>query len=114
MAEPARRTFVVTFDDAYRSVAVEGLPVLERLGVPASLFVPTDLVDERGLMTELIRIPDDWVGDEEDMRGMSWEEVRGLATAGWEVGSHTCSHPDLTQLEAEQVQSELQRSRLIC
>jgi len=114
VAEPTRRTLVVTFDDAYRSVLAEGLPVLEKLGVPASLFVPTDLVDDEGLMTDLIRIPDDWIGEEEDMRGMSWDEVRKLAARGWEIGSHTCSHPDLTSLPEEEARAELERSRAIC
>jgi peptidoglycan/xylan/chitin deacetylase (PgdA/CDA1 family) len=115
LARPSARTLVVTFDDAYRSVATEGFPVLDRLGVPASLFVPTDIVDNSGPMTDLIRIPDDWVADdEEDMRAMSWEDVRRLAAAGWEVGSHTCSHPRLTQLSAGEALAELTRSRSIC
>jgi peptidoglycan/xylan/chitin deacetylase (PgdA/CDA1 family) len=114
VGNPARRMFVVTFDDAYRSVTTEALPVLERLGVPASLFVPTDLVDNRGLMTELIQIPDAWAGDDDDMRGMSWDEVRRLVGAGWEVGSHTCSHPDLTRLGTGETRAELQRSRSVC
>jgi peptidoglycan/xylan/chitin deacetylase (PgdA/CDA1 family) len=114
VAAPRRRTLVVTFDDAYRSVLDEGLPVLVELGVPASLFAPTDLVDEEGLMTDWIRIPPDWVGREEDMRAMSWDAVRTLAAAGWEIGSHTCSHPDLTLLPAAEARAELQRSREAC
>ena len=38
---PAGKTLVVTFDDAYRSVFERGLPVLARLGAPATVFVPT-------------------------------------------------------------------------
>lgn len=114
VASPARRTLVVTFDDAYRSVGTEAFPVLERLGVPASLFVPTDLVESRGLITDLVRVPDAWVGEEDDMRVMSWDEVRRLAAAGWEVGSHTCSHPRLPRLGGEEALSELRRSRSIC
>src|SRR3954451_9220905 len=37
---PSKR-FAITFDDAYRSVCDEAAPVLERLGVPATVFVPT-------------------------------------------------------------------------
>lgn len=115
LARPSARTLVVTFDDAYRSVGTEGFPVLDRLGVPASLFVPTDVVDSEGAMTDLIRIPAAWVAeDEEEMRAMSWEEVRRLAAAGWEVGSHTCSHPRLPDLSAEEARAELTRSRSIC
>ena len=30
---------------------------------------------------------------------MSWAELRTLADAGWEIGSHTVTHPHLTQLD---------------
>ena len=36
-----RKTFAVTFDDAYASVGILARPVLDRLGVPATVFVPT-------------------------------------------------------------------------
>jgi peptidoglycan/xylan/chitin deacetylase (PgdA/CDA1 family) len=108
------RTLVVTFDDAYRSVLTEGLPVLSRLGVPGTVFAPTDVVASEGLMTDSIPIPAEWVGSDEEMRCMGWEELRGLADAGWEVGSHTCSHPNLTQIERDAVAAELSRSRQAC
>jgi peptidoglycan/xylan/chitin deacetylase (PgdA/CDA1 family) len=115
MDEPARgKAFVITFDDAYRSVREQALPVLAELGVPASLFVATEIVDRRGLMTEMIPIPKAWVGPTEDMRAMSWDEVRSLAAAGWEVGSHTCSHPFLTEVDGERLRLELERSKEIC
>src|SRR5262245_51756766 len=51
-AAPAgERTLVVTFDDAFRSVLERGLPVLERHGVPATLFVPTQFAAESAPMT---------------------------------------------------------------
>jgi len=113
-AQRPERTFVVTFDDAYRSVRECALPVLEGLGVRASLFVPTEIVDRSGLMTEMIPIPSEWVGTRDDMRAMSWEEVRSVADAGWEIGSHTCSHPDLTGVDTTQLRVELERSKDEC
>ena len=29
---------------------------------------------------------------------MSWDQLGGLAEAGWEIGSHTRTHPHLTQV----------------
>lgn len=44
-----RRMVAVTFDDAYRDVLSNAKPVLEDLGIPATVFVVTDkLGDERG------------------------------------------------------------------
>jgi peptidoglycan/xylan/chitin deacetylase (PgdA/CDA1 family) len=42
---PDEPSFFITFDDGRRSVYERGLPVLQRLGVPAALFVITDLID---------------------------------------------------------------------
>ncbi|MBI2572024.1 MAG: polysaccharide deacetylase family protein [Candidatus Schekmanbacteria bacterium] len=39
----------VTFDDGYRDVAEHGLPVLRALGVPATVFVVTDLAGGAGI-----------------------------------------------------------------
>ena len=96
-----RKAMVVTFDDAYASILSAGLPVLEELGVPATVFVPTDAASTAGRMSwsELAR----WVGGEheQELRCMSWDELRKLSDRGWEVGSHTCSHRHLTELGKE-------------
>jgi peptidoglycan/xylan/chitin deacetylase (PgdA/CDA1 family) len=42
---------------------------------------------------------------------MSWEEVGRLAEAGWEVGSHTRTHPRLPTLDERELQRELTESR---
>lgn len=41
-----RRAVMVTFDDAYRDFATQAWPVMRRLGIPATLFVPTAYPDE--------------------------------------------------------------------
>ncbi|MCI0662032.1 MAG: polysaccharide deacetylase family protein [Acidobacteria bacterium] len=41
----SNRTIVVTFDDGYRDNLLHALPVLERHGVPATIFVATGLID---------------------------------------------------------------------
>ena len=109
-----RRALVVTFDDAYTSILAAGSPVLERLGVPATVFVPTDAASESGQMawSELAQ----WVGGEHEheLRCMAWEQLRELSEHGWEIGSHTCSHPHLTEIGEERVASELRASRAAC
>jgi peptidoglycan/xylan/chitin deacetylase (PgdA/CDA1 family) len=113
-APPARRTFAITFDDAYRSVHAEAFPVLSGLGVAGTVFVPTALVGTGAPMSW----PgiDEWLGGpyESELVGMSWEEIAALADAGWEVGSHTRSHPRLTEVGDEQLATELEQSRADC
>lgn len=42
---------------------------------------------------------------------MNWSEVREMAAAGIEFGSHTVSHPVLAQLDDEAIRQELAESR---
>jgi peptidoglycan/xylan/chitin deacetylase (PgdA/CDA1 family) len=108
------RAFAVTFDDAYRSVMRNARPVLDDLGVPATVFAPTSMVGKPGPMVwDGI---DQWLGTpyEQELTCMSWAELRELRGAGWEVASHTKSHPRLTELEDDELGTELVESREVC
>jgi peptidoglycan/xylan/chitin deacetylase (PgdA/CDA1 family) len=111
LAPPARRTLAVTFDDAFRSVLDAAKPILDRHGLPGTLFVPTDWPGR----DEPMRWPgiERWLGTEHEheLRALSWEEIGALAAAGWEIGSHTCSHPHLPRLDDATLAHELDRSR---
>jgi peptidoglycan/xylan/chitin deacetylase (PgdA/CDA1 family) len=105
------RALAVTFDDNYRSVMELAKPILDRYGFPGTLFVPTAWPDDRRPM-RWAGI-DRWLGTEHEpeMESLTWEELRGLADAGWEIGSHTCSHPHLTQLDDAALARELSESK---
>lgn len=108
------RLLVVTFDDAYRSVLDRALPILSRLGLPGTLFVPTDYIDAGGLLA--------WPGTDRwlagphasELVGLNWGEIASLMAEGWEVGSHTRSHPRLTQIADARLEDELAGSREVC
>lgn len=104
----------VTFDDAYRSVARYAAPILDRLGAPATVFAPTDYIETGGPL--LWPGIDRWQGGpwEGELAPMSWAEMRGLQQAGWEIGSHTGSHPRLTTLDDRALDDELARSKAEC
>ncbi len=111
---PRGKTLAVTFDDALRSVLREGRPVLSRLGVPATVFVPTAYAaTQKPIAWEGMG---SWLGTphEEELGCMSWEELRGLRDRGWEIGSHTRGHPDLRALENGEAAAEMLESRREC
>ncbi len=113
-APSTARTFVVTFDDAAASVYEHAAPLLKRYGVPATVFVPTAYPDcgEPMAWAGLDR----WLGEgyDRELECMGWEQLRELATSGWEIGSHTCSHPHLTELGEEDLRRELSESKKEC
>jgi peptidoglycan/xylan/chitin deacetylase (PgdA/CDA1 family) len=111
LGETTNRVLAVTFDDAYRSVFEVAAPVLARLGIPATVYVPTRWVGAGEPMR--------WPGIEEwsdgafadDLQCMDARQLRALADAGWEIGSHTVSHPRLTELDDDALDEELRASR---
>jgi peptidoglycan/xylan/chitin deacetylase (PgdA/CDA1 family) len=104
----------VTFDDAFRSVYEIAFPLMRRLGLPGTVFVPTAWPGREEPMTwEGV---DHWVGGphEHELRCMSWDDLLELRDAGWEIGAHTHVHPHLTRLGDSELAEELRRSREIC
>jgi peptidoglycan/xylan/chitin deacetylase (PgdA/CDA1 family) len=112
--EGPRKPLVVTFDDGFRSVFEHALPVLSELGLPATIFVPTDFVGGRQMSWP--GLEQQWIGTThaDELTCVTWEELRRLRAAGWEVGSHTRSHPVLTQLDEHELKAELVGSREVC
>lgn len=111
---PAERTVAITFDDAYTSVMDVGLPILDRWGMPGTVFVPTDFAGTDQPMTW----PgiDEWLGGphEHELLPLGWNRLRFLADHGWEVGSHTASHPRLSRLDDAALAFQLQSSKTVC
>jgi peptidoglycan/xylan/chitin deacetylase (PgdA/CDA1 family) len=111
-APGAKRRLVVSFDDGYASMATLAAPVLARLGVPGTLFVPTDYVGSDRLVWPGI---EQWLDGPhaEELRPLDWDGVRALAEAGWEIGAHTRSHPHLTALGDAELARELGESKAV-
>ena len=114
LAPPATRTVALTFDDAYRSVYELAHPILQRRGFPGTVFAVSAFAGREGPMSW----PgiDHWLAGphEPELVPMSWEQLGRLADTGWEIGSHTRTHPPLTQLDDEAVAEELIGSRHDC
>src|SRR6266545_2882250 len=93
-ADPPRRSFVLTFDDAM----LDCLDALHRHTREAPiLFVPTH---ELGAKAH-------WLGDEPTM---AWDDVRALAAAGVAIGAHARRHRPLVGLPEEELADELEGS----
>jgi peptidoglycan/xylan/chitin deacetylase (PgdA/CDA1 family) len=108
------RQVAITFDDGYRSVIECAKPILDRHGMVATLYVPTDYIGtERPMSWPGI---DMWIGgpSEQELVPISWDEAAALRDAGWEIGAHTCSHPHLPELDDDTLRDELERSRRVC
>jgi peptidoglycan/xylan/chitin deacetylase (PgdA/CDA1 family) len=97
-----RRRFVVTFDDGYVDTLTHAVPVLERFGFTATVFVVTGLVGGTNRWDE---------GVAPAAPLMTWDQLSELLRRGFDVGSHTVTHPRLTRLPPGAARHELEESR---
>jgi len=91
--------FVITFDDGYSSVYEHAIPEICRRGITATVFVVAGAIG--GV--------NDWdckVGDRQE-RIMSAQQIREISDIGFEIGSHTVTHPHLTSLDEQSLKREL-------
>ncbi len=112
VAAPAPHPRVaVTFDDAFASVRELAEPILDALGWPGTVFAVSDHVqDGRPLTWDGTS---QWLATEDagELAGLDLDGLRALRDAGWEIGSHTASHPHLPQLADDALEHELAASR---
>jgi len=103
------RLLHVTFDDAFTSVW-NAVPVLERLRVPATVFACSGFADDPRPLG-VPELADELHAHAEELRTMSWDELRSLGEHGVAVESHTVSHSHLPSLSDEVLESELRSAK---
>ncbi|KAF0109095.1 MAG: hypothetical protein FD146_139 [Anaerolineaceae bacterium] len=85
------RPFVITFDDGDLSVYTAAFPVMQKYGYTGTIYLVANRLYTDGFMGPV--------------------EVKVLTDAGWEVGSHSMTHADLT-VDPERLRAEGYESRL--
>jgi peptidoglycan/xylan/chitin deacetylase (PgdA/CDA1 family) len=95
----------ITFDDAFVSVFENAVPVLEKYKLPAAIFVPTGNLGKAPLWT----LSEDCSDANETV--MNEQQIIELDKAGYEIFSHTISHPILTEIEYDMLMNELKDSK---
>jgi peptidoglycan/xylan/chitin deacetylase (PgdA/CDA1 family) len=90
------------FDDGYADVARNAVPVLERHGFRATVFLPTGVIDGTAAFA--------WYATQPAM--LTWDEVRALDRAGTlGFGAHTVTHPNLVAVDEPAARAEIAGSR---
>src|SRR5690349_5860114 len=77
------RTAVLTFDDGFADFAEWAVPIMQRYGLPAAMYIVAGSVTEAG-------VPVNWITgtDASDAPPLlTTEQIRELHRQGWEIGS---------------------------
>ena len=93
------RSVVLTFDDGFEDFYTIAAPHLHQRRLPATVFIITERAFGRS-------VP-------KGESCLNWDQIRELAAAGIEIGSHTCSHLPLSEMSREEVTKELSESRAL-
>ncbi len=101
-SEPENKEVFLTFDDGYESVYTHAFPILERFGFSATIFLISGWVGKKNLWDA------NWG---RQFKHLSWLQIEELKSFGFNFGSHTVNHPDLTKLNQKEVEYELINSK---
>jgi peptidoglycan/xylan/chitin deacetylase (PgdA/CDA1 family) len=85
------RPVIITFDDANEDNYTTAFPIMQKYGFTGVLYVPYDAIGAVNYLTA--------------------DQIKEMAAAGWEIGSHTLSHPDLEGLDDQRLRAEIVDSR---
>lgn len=96
----AGRLVGLTFDDGYADFAEHVVPMLARHGMTGTVYVVAGFLGGRN----------EW-DEGPELALMDADQVRAVAAAGHEVGSHTLRHVRLAGAGAETLRSEIAGSR---
>ncbi len=95
----AKVTF--TFDDGLKSSLTHAAPILAKYGLTATEYVITGCVGSSGMCAA-----------NESADYMTWDQISQLVRQyKWRIGSHTVTHPHLSELSAREQQTELAASK---
>lgn len=87
-----KRTVAITVDDAYASVYTQGWPRLKKAGIPLTIFVATDTIDNNS------------------SHYMTWGQLRELANEGVTISHHGASHKHYLDMSEEEVLADLNKA----
>jgi peptidoglycan/xylan/chitin deacetylase (PgdA/CDA1 family) len=96
----------LTFDDGYEDFLHTALPILERLGFSATVFVVAGMLGKEN----------SWQHRGEPrprLRLLGVKGIREISERGMEIGSHTLTHPRLSGLDRRTLVHEVSESRQI-
>lgn len=87
------RPFILTFDDGYMDIYDTVYPILSQLDFTGTIYIVANRVKSDGFMKTAV--------------------LKELANAGWEIGSHSMSHADLTQTFDNDLRVEILAAKIL-
>jgi len=85
------RPIIITFDDGNLDNYTVAFPIMKKYGFTGVLYIPYNYIGVDNHMTV--------------------DQIKEMAAAGWEIGSHSMSHPNLIGMPGDRLRAEIVDSR---
>ena len=85
------KAVILTFDDGYKSQYTNAKPILDKYGYKATFYIVCNYVENNGRL--------------------KWEDITALHKEGYDIGSHTMNHADLSQTSKKETRYEIAESK---
>lgn len=85
------KPIIITFDDGNLDIYTNAFPIMKDRGFTGVLFIVSEVLNEKGYLNQ--------------------EQIREMAGEGWEIGSHSRTHVNLTGNKVD-LRREMYQSRL--
>lgn len=87
-----KRAVAITVDDAYKSVYTQAWPRLKAAGIPLTIFVATDTIDNNS------------------NHYMNWQQLRDLVDEGVSIAHHGASHKHYLEMSDAEILADINKA----
>ena len=102
--ENLKKKFIITFDDGYENIHTNAFPILKKLDFKATCFIISGKINQYN----------DWDKDKKNFKKlqlMNYDQIKELSSNGFEIGSHTKDHVNLTSLSTNEKNEQIISSK---
>lgn len=97
------KPIILNFDDSYESIYTNAFSYMQSFDATSTIFIITGYAGKFNLWDVNLG----WIR----FKHLSWSQIRELCDYGFECGSHTVNHPDLTRINEKDMYRELAYSK---
>lgn len=98
--DPLNKTyFHLSFDDGFKNIRANALPILRKYNVPSTFFVPSAFIGANFETVEHYCV--NLAGYPQAIEMCTWDDLKSAAEIGMEIGSHTRHHRRFSEMSLD-------------
>ena len=100
----SKKKFIITFDDGYKDLITNALPLLKKYNFKATCLIISNLIGKRNIW-------DEFNENIKDKELMNLSDINYWLKNGMKIGSHSKNHKKLTKLDEKEKIDEIINSK---